>query len=132
MTPSWPSWPSRFVSGSRFVRTWIRLQRGRPGNDHDGHDEHDATGRGWPANKLGANIDSVVAVVAVVVRLRKAFRPQVNTPATEYGRGNDDDGHDEHDATDVDGRLNRLDANIDAVVAVVPSWFVSGRRFVRK
>ena len=41
-------------------------------------------------------------------------------PATEHGRGNDHDGHDEHDATYVDGRLNRLDANIDAVVAVVP------------
>ena len=83
-------------------------------------------------NKLDVNIDAVVAVVAVVVRFRKAFRLQVNTAATGHGRGNDHDGHDEHDATDVDGRLNRLDANIDAVVAVVPSWFVSGRRFVRK
>ena len=70
----------------------------RPGNDHDGHDEHDATDVAGRLNRLDANIDAVVAVVTVVVRFRKAFRPQVNTPATGYGRGNDHDGHDEHDA----------------------------------
>jgi hypothetical protein len=56
----------------------------------------------------------------------------VNTPATGYGRGNDHDGHDDHDATDVDGQLTGPDANIDAVVVVVPPRFVSGKRFVCK